>query len=57
MNNPRYQNQQQLTNQKQKVKTLNNNPSNKGFTNVITLSLITSFVAGAIFMLVYLLVK
>ena len=54
MNNPRYQNQQQLTNQKQKVKTLNNNPSNKGFTNVITLSLITSFVAGAIFMLVYL---
>lgn len=57
MNNPRYQNQQQLTNQKQKVKTLNNNPSNKGFTNVITLSLITSFVAGAIFMLVYLLIK
>lgn len=57
MNNPRYQNQQQLTNQKQKVKTLNNNPSNKGFTNVITLSLITSFVAGAIFMLVYLWIK
>lgn len=57
MNNPRYQNQQQLTNQKQKVKTLNNNPSNKGFTNVITLSLITSFVTGAIFMLVYLLIK
>ena len=57
MNNPRYQNQQQLTNQKQKVKTLNNNPSNKGFTNVITLSLITSFVAGAIFMLVYLRIK
>ena len=57
MNNPRYQNQQQLTNQKQKVKTLNNNPSNKGFTNVITLSLITRFVASAIFMLVYLWIK
>lgn len=57
MNNPRYQKQQQLTNQKQKVKTLNNNHSNKGFTNVITLSLVTSFVAGAIFMLVYLWIK
>ncbi len=60
MNNPRYQqlyqNQQSLQN-KPKVKTLTQNASNKGFTNVITLSLITSFVAGALFMLMYFILK
>lgn len=54
--------QQQLN--KPKVKTLTQSSSNnggssssKGFTNVITLSLIVSFVCGALFMIVYMLIK
>jgi flagellar biosynthesis GTPase FlhF len=54
MSNPRYQ--KQLTTEKAKVKTLTNY-NNKGFTNVVTLSLITSFVSGALFMLMYLIIK
>ena len=48
---------------KPKVKTLTQSSSNssstssKGFTNVITLSLIVSFVCGALFMIVYMLIK
>lgn len=47
---------------KPKVKTLTSNQSggtngNKGFTNVITLSLIVSFVAGALFMVMYMLLS
>ena len=53
--------QQQLN--KPKVKTLTQSSSNsgstgsKGFTNVIILSLIVSFVCGALFMIVYMLIK
>lgn len=48
---------------KPKVKTLTQSSSNssstgnKGFTNVVTLSLIVSFVCGALFMIVYMLIK
>lgn len=47
---------------KPKVKTLTQNPNgsstgSKGFANVITLSLIVSFVCGALFMVVYMLIK
>lgn len=47
---------------KPKVKNLTQNPNgsstgNKGFANVITLSLIVSFVCGALFMVVYMLIK
>lgn len=48
---------------KPKVKTLTQSTSNssstgsKGFTNVVTLSLIVSFVCGALFMIVYMLIK
>lgn len=48
---------------KPKVKTLTQSSSNsgstgsKGFTNVITLSLIVSFVCGALFIIVYMLIK
>lgn len=48
---------------KPKVKTLTQSTSNssstgsKGFTNVVTLSLIVSFVCGALFMIAYMLIK
>lgn len=48
---------------KPKVKTLTQSSSNssstgsKGFANVITLSLIVSFVCGALFMIVYMFIK
>lgn len=48
---------------KPQVKTLTQSSSNssstgnKGFTNVVTLSLIVSFVCGALFMIVYMLIK
>ena len=49
---------------KPKVKTLsapssqgNGTSGNKGYTNVITLSLIVSFVCGALFMIVYMLIR
>ena len=48
---------------KPKVKTLTQSSSNgsstgsKGFANIITLSLIVSFVCGALFMVVYMLIK
>ncbi len=52
--------QQQLN--KPKVLTLTKNSNSgtsnsKGFTNIITLSLIVSFVCGALFMIVYMLIK
>lgn len=52
--------QQQLS--KPKVKTLTQNSNggtsnSKGFTNIITLSLIVSFVCGALFMIVYMIIK
>ena len=57
------QKEQQRQMSKPKVKTLtqsssnNSGSSSKGFTNVITLSLIVSFVCGALFMIVYMLIK
>lgn len=53
---------QQRQMNKPKVKTLTQNPNgsstgSKGFANVITLSLIVSFVCGALFMVVYMLIK
>lgn len=48
---------------KPKVKTLTQSSSNssstgnKGFTNIVTLSLIVSFVCGALFMIAYMLIK
>ena len=45
---------------KPKVRTLahsSNSSQNKGFTNVLILSLIASFVAGALFMIVYMIVR
>ena len=48
---------------KPKVKTLTNSSpqgsgpnGSKGFANIVTLSLIVSFVAGALFMVVYMLI-
>lgn len=54
------QKEQQRQMNKPKVKTLTQNPNgsstgSKGFANVITLSLIVSFVCGALFMVVYML--
>ena len=56
------QKEQQRQMNKPKVKTLTKNPNgsstgSKGFANVITLSLIVSFVCGALFMVVYMLLK
>lgn len=56
------QKEQQRQMNKPKVKTLTQNPNgsstgSKGFANVITLSLIVSFVCGALFMVVYMLLK
>lgn len=57
------QKEQQRQMNKPKVKTLSapssqgNGSGNKGYTNVITLSLIVSFVCGALFMIVYMLIK
>ena len=46
---------------KPKVRTLSahssNSSQNKGFTNVLILSLIASFVAGALFMIIYMIVR
>lgn len=59
----KYQKEQQRQKNKPKVKTLTQSSSsssstgNKGFANVITLSLIVSFVCGALFMIVYMLIK
>lgn len=55
----KYQKEQQKQKNKPKVKTLTQSSSNssstgsKGFANVITLSLIVSFVCGTLFMIVY----
>ena len=52
--------QRQMNKPKVKTLTLNSNNSStgsKGFANVITLSLIVSFVCGALFMAVYMLIK
>lgn len=49
------QNQKRIKHQNNKVKTLTKN--NKGFTNIFILSLIASFVTGALFMIVYFIVK
>ena len=56
------QKEQQRQMNKPKVKTLTQNPNDsstgsKGFANVITLSLIVSFVCGALFMVIYMLLK
>ena len=56
------QKEQQRQMNKPKVKTLTQNPNgsstgSKGFANVITLSLIVSFVCGALFMVIYMLLK
>lgn len=56
------QKKQQRQMNKPKVKTLTQNPNgsstgSKGFANIITLSLIVSFVCGALFMVIYMLVK
>lgn len=56
------QKEQQRQMNKPKVKTLTQNPNSsstgsKGFANVITLSLIVSFVCGVLFMVVYMLLK
>lgn len=57
------QKEQQRQINKPKVKTLtqsslnNSGSGSKGYTNVITLSLIVSFVCGALFMVVYMLIK
>ena len=56
------QKEQQRQMNKPKVKTLTQNPNgsstgSKGFANIITLSLIVSFVCGALFMVVYMLIK
>lgn len=59
----KYQKEQQKQKNKPKVKTLTHSSSNssstgsKGFANVITLSLIVSFVCGALFMIVYMIIK
>ena len=59
----KYQKEQQKQKNKPKVKTLTQSSSNssstgsKGFANVITLSLIVSFVCGALFMIVYMIIK
>ena len=59
----KYQKEQQKQKNKPKVKTLTQSSSNgsstgsKGFANVITLSLIVSFVCGALFMIVYMVIK
>lgn len=56
------QKEQQRQMNKPKVKTLTQNPNSnstgsKGFANIITLSLIVSFVCGALFMVVYMMIK
>lgn len=55
------QNHKQIKHQNNKAKTLtknnNGNQSNKGFTDVFILSLIVSFVAAALFMIVYSIAK
>ena len=55
------QNHKQIKHQNNKAKTLTKNNSgnqnNKGFTDVFILSLIVSFVAGALFMIVYSIAK
>lgn len=56
------QKEQQRQMNKPKVKTLTQNPNgnstgSKGFANIITLSLIVSFVCGVLFMAVYMLIK
>ena len=55
------QNEQARQMNKPKVRTLSahssNSSQNKGFTNVLILSLIASFVAGALFMIVYMIVR
>lgn len=55
------QNHKQIKHQNNKAKTLtkntSGNQSNKGFTDVFILSLIVSFVAGALFMIVYSIAK
>lgn len=59
----KYQKEQQKQKNKPKVKTLTQSSSNssstgsKGFANVITLSLIVSFVCGTLFMIVYMAIK
>lgn len=59
----KYQKEQQRQKNKPKVKTLtqpsssSSSTGNKGFANVITLSLIVSFVCGVLFMIVYMLIK
>lgn len=59
----KYQKEQQKQKNKPKVKTLTKSSSNgsstgsKGFANVITLSLIVSFVCGVLFMIIYMVIK
>lgn len=59
----KYQKEQQKQKNKPKVKTLTQSSSNssstgsKGFANVITLSLIVSFVCSTLFMIVYMAIK
>lgn len=59
----KYQKEQQKQKNKPKVKTLTQSSSNgsstgsKGFANVITLSLIVSFVCGVLFMIIYMVIK
>lgn len=57
-NQQQYQNSNQLSNNKAKVLTkTNSNNKSSAFANVLTLTLITGFVAGILSMIVYLMIK